>query len=257
MGEAKNLVARGVKEITLLGQNVNSYSGEDQNGGNCNLAHLLFELAKIDGLRRLRYTTSNPKDVDKSIAEAHRDIEILAPFLHLPVQSGSDTILRRMNRKYTGGEYLERVAMLREYCPEIAFSSDFIVGFPEEDDKDFEQTLELAKKVNYAQAYSFKYSPRPGTVAARMENQIPEKIKSERLQILQDLLNEQQFQFNQKFVNRHVNVLFIKDGKHDGQLVGRSEYSQAVSVLVDGAVGDMARVRVTEVASHSLIGVIE
>jgi tRNA-2-methylthio-N6-dimethylallyladenosine synthase len=258
MDEAKNLVARGVKEITLLGQNVNSYNGEDSNGKNHNLAHLLFELARIDGLQRLRYTTSNPKDVDESIAEAHRDIDILAPFLHLPVQSGSDTILRKMNRKYTSAEYLERVAMLREYCPPIAFSSDFIVGFPGETEEDFEQTLELVEKINYAQAYSFKYSPRPGTVAAKMDNQIPEEIKSERLQKLQNLLNNQQFQFNQRFVGQHVNVLFIKNGKHEGQLVGRSEYSQAVSVCVDGrSVGDMASVLITEVAPHSLIGVIE
>jgi tRNA-2-methylthio-N6-dimethylallyladenosine synthase len=258
--EAKNLVSLGVKEITLLGQNVNSYAGENAEGEKCNLAGLLFELAGVDGLRRLRYVTSNPKDVNKSIAEAHRDINILMPFLHLPVQSGSDAILRKMNRKYTRSEYVECVCMLREYCPRIAFSSDFIVGFPGETDADFDQTLKLAGEINYAQAYSFKYSPRPGTAAARMGDQIPENVKSERLAILQDLLNDQQSQFNQKFIDRRVSVLLVKEGKHENQLGGRSEYSQAVSVCIDDgefAVGDIVDVRITEIASHSLIGIIE
>jgi tRNA-2-methylthio-N6-dimethylallyladenosine synthase len=258
VSEAKNLVSSGVKEITLLGQNVNSYRGEDENGKNCNLACLLFELAKIDGLKRLRYTTSNPKDTDKSIAEAHRDIDILMPFVHLPVQSGSDTVLKKMNRRYTRDEYLRCIDMLREHRPNIAFSSDFIVGFPGETDSDFEQTLDLVKKVEYAQAYSFKYSPRPGTVAARMDNQVPEEIKTERLRILQDLLNDRQNRFNQRFVGTCVNVLFVKKGRHESQLTGRSEYSQAVSVRVgDEFIGSTVNVRITEVATHSLTGVIE
>lgn len=258
VNESKNLISLGVKEITLLGQNVNSYNGEGPDGKSCNLSRLLFELANMDGLERLRYTTSHPRDVDLGIAKAHREIEILAPFLHIPVQSGSDNILKRMNRRYSRDEYFERIEMLREYRPDIAFSSDFIVGFPGENDDDFEQTLELAKKVNYAQAYSFKYSPRPGTIAAKMDNQISDDIKSERLQILQNLLNEQQSTFNQGFIGKHVNVLLVKDGKHEKQLVGRSEYSQAVSVCGNNiSVGDMVKVRITAVASHSLVGAAE
>ncbi|MDR2780941.1 MAG: tRNA (N6-isopentenyl adenosine(37)-C2)-methylthiotransferase MiaB [Holosporaceae bacterium] len=258
INETKNLISLGVREITLLGQNVNSYNGEDLGGKSCNLSGLLFRLADIDGLKRLRYTTSNPKDVDCSIAEAHRDIDILMPSLHLPVQSGSDAILRKMNRKYTQGEYLRCIDMLRSYRPDIAFSSDFIVGFPGETDEDFEETLELVKKVNYAQAYSFKYSPRPGTAAAKMNDQISDDVKSERLQILQDLLNDQQSQFNENFIGRCLKVLFVKNGKHENQLVGRSEYSHAVSVSADNvSIGDIASVRITSVASHSLIGTIE
>jgi tRNA-2-methylthio-N6-dimethylallyladenosine synthase len=264
--EAKKMISLGVKEIVLLGQNVNSYrgrweSGKDEGECNkeCNLSNLLFELANINGLKRLRYTTSNPKDVDLNIAKAHKEISILAPSLHLPVQSGSDDILRRMNRKYTHTEYLEKVSMLREYRADIALSSDFIVGFPGENENDFEQTLDLVRKVNYAQAYSFKYSARPGTAAALMENQIPEKIKSERLQILQDLLNQQQSSFNEQFLGKCVNVLFIKKGKHKEQLNGRSEYSQAVSACSNNisSIGDIVKVRITEIASHSLIGVVE
>jgi tRNA-2-methylthio-N6-dimethylallyladenosine synthase len=256
--EANKLISAGVKEITLLGQNVNSYAGKGLDGKKCDLAGLLFELAKIDGLKRLRYTTSHPKNVNESIAEAHGDIEILMPFLHLPVQSGSDDILRRMNRKYTCDEYLRRIDMLRRRRPDIAFSSDFIVGFPGETDDDFRRTLDLIKKVEYAQAYSFKYSPRPNTVAARMDDQVPENIKSERLQILQNLLNEQQLKFNQNSVGRRLNVLFTKSGKHKKQLVGRSEYSQAVSAYVDGvSVGDIVKVKITEAVSHSLLGTVE
>ncbi|MDR0968541.1 MAG: tRNA (N6-isopentenyl adenosine(37)-C2)-methylthiotransferase MiaB [Holosporaceae bacterium] len=258
VAEAKNLVAAGAKEITLLGQNVNSYRGEGLNGGKSNLANLLYELANVAGLKRLRYLTSNPKDVNERIAEAHRDIEILAPFLHLPAQSGSDGILKKMNRKYSNSEYLEKIEMLREHRPDIAFSSDFIVGFPGETDEDFQQTLKLAEKVRYAQAYSFKYSPRPGTPAARMDDQISESVKSERLRILQDLLNNQQTEFNENFVGRSLKVLLVKSGKHKNQLTGRSEYSQAVSVCANNiSIGDIAEVKITENASHSLIGVIE
>jgi tRNA-2-methylthio-N6-dimethylallyladenosine synthase len=258
VAEAKNLVSFGVKEITLLGQNVNSYRAKGLDGNDCGLSRLLYELANVDGLKRLRYTTSNPKDVGKDIAEAHRDIEILAPSLHLPVQSGSDKILRKMNRKYTSEEYFACIDMLRKYRPDIALSSDFIVGFPGETDEDFQQTLKLAQKVGYAQAYSFKYSPRPGTPAAKMDDQIPEDVKSERLKILQNLLNDQQAKFNQSFVGKCVNVLFAKEGKHEKQLVGRSEYSQAVSVYANNmSVGDVAKVKITENAAHSLIGVVE
>jgi tRNA-2-methylthio-N6-dimethylallyladenosine synthase len=258
INEAKNLISLGVKEITLLGQNVNSYSGKSLDGGTCNLAHLLFELANIHGLKRLRYTTSHPKDVDYSIAKAHKEIEILTPFVHLPVQSGSNNVLKKMNRKYTREEYFKCIDMLREHRTDMAFSSDFIVGFPGETDDDFQQTLELIKKVNYAQSYSFKYNPRPNTAAALMDNQISEDVKSERLRILQDLLNDQQSKFNQNSVGHRFQVLFVKSGKHEKQFVGRNEYSQAVSVRANNiSIGDIANVKITETASHSLIGAIE
>lgn len=256
MAEARSLVANGVKEITLLGQNVNSYNGADESGEKCRLSQLLWELSSIDGLKRLRYTTSNPKDVDEDIAKAHRDIEILMPSLHLPVQSGSNKILKKMNRKYSREKYFEVIDMLRSYRPDMAFSSDFIVGFPGETDKDFEDTLDLVKRVKYAQAYSFKYSPRPYTPAAKMENQISEAIKDERLKILQELLNQQQADFNSSFVGKKVEVLLTKEGRHPGQLVGRSQYSHAVTVdnVNDLRVGDIVEVFVKNAVSHSLIG---
>lgn len=256
--EAKRLVSLGVKEIILLGQNVNSFRGKGPDGKIWSLSKLLYAIAEVEGLARLRYVTSNPKDVAKDIAEAHRDIKILAPFLHLPVQSGSDKILQKMNRKYSVKQYLDCINMLQEYRPDMAFSSDFIVGFPGETDKDFEDTLKLAEKVKYAQAYSFKYSPRNKTAAAKMDNQVPEKIKEERLKILQNLLNDQQNKFNENTVGKTVSVLFTKNGKFKNQLVGRSEYSQAVSIC-DKAIhiGDMANVKITELKSHSLQGSIE
>lgn len=255
LAEAKKLIDIGVKEITLLGQNVNSYCGQGNSGEKGSLSELLFAIADLPGLRRLRYTTSNPQDLSEDIAIAHRDIPILVPFLHLPVQSGSDEILRRMNRKYTSARYLEIIAMLREYRPDMAFSSDFIVGFPGETDNDFVQTLNLVKKVNYAQAYSFMYSPRPKTAAARMRDQVNEKIKERRLAILQNLLNAQQNKFNASFIGKELEVLFIKPGRHEGQLVGRSEYSQAVTINDQNTkIGDMKKVRVTDVVSHSIIG---
>ena len=256
MTEARSLVANGVKEITLLGQNVNSYNGVDESGENRRLSQLLGELSSIDGLKRLRYTTSNPKDVDEDIAKAHRDIKILMPSLHLPVQSGSDDVLKKMNRKYSRGKYFEVIDMLRSYRPDMAFSSDFIVGFPGETDKDFENTLDLVKRVNYAQAYSFKYSPRPHTPAAKMENQVPEDVKDKRLQILQELLNQQQGDFNSSFVGKKVEVLITKEGRHPGQLVGRSQYSHAVTIdnACDLYVGDIVEVYVKSAVSHSLIG---
>ena len=258
VAEAKKLIAAGVKEIILLGQNVNSYKGIDENGQSRNLSNLLFTLAELDGLKRLRYTTSHPKDINESIGKAHRDIDILMPFLHLPVQSGSDAILKKMNRKYTAAKYFECIDMLREYRPDIAFSSDFIVGFPGETDEDFQQTLQLVERVKYSQAYSFKYSPRPNTVAAKMDNQIDERVKAERLSILQDLLNKQQTEFNENCVGKYLHVLLEKPGKHENQLVGRSEYSQAVSVCANNInIGDIVRVKITEAVSHSLLGTTE
>lgn len=257
--EAKRLVDLGVKEITLLGQNVNSYQGEGPDGKIWRLSRLLYAMAEINGLARLRYITSNPKDVAQDIAEAHRDIDILIPFLHLPIQSGSDSILKKMNRKYSVDDYLRCIDMLREYREDMAFSSDFIVGFPGETDRDFEETLKVAEKVRYAQAYSFKYSPREHTAAAKItDNLVPEKVKTERLKVLQDMLNEHQNEFNRNTIGKTVSVLFTKDGKFKNQLVGRSEYSQAVSVC-DKAIqiGDICSVKITELKSHSLLGLIE
>lgn len=256
--EAKKMVSLGVKEITLLGQNVNSYHGEGTNGKTWSLSRLLYAMAEIDGLARLRYVTSNPKDIAEDIAKAHRDIDILMPFLHLPVQSGSDKILKKMNRKYTTDRYLYCIDVLRKYRPDMAFSSDFIVGFPGESDQDFEYTLRLAEKVRFAQAYSFRYSPRSGTAAAKMDNQIPEKVKAERLKILQNMLNDHQNEFNKNTVGKTANVLFTKRGKFKNQLVGRTEYSQAVSVCDKSInIGDIACVEVTGMKSHSLVGLVK
>ncbi len=257
VSEAKSFVSKGVKEITLLGQNVNSYNGLKDSGENCNLAQLLWELSSIQGLERLMYMTSNPKDVNEDIAIAHRDIKILMPYLHLPVQSGSNEILRKMNRKYDRERYFEVIDMLRSYRPDMAFSSDFIVGFPGETDKDFEDTLDLVRRVNYAQAYSFKYSPRPNTPAAKMKNQIDEEVKSARLASLQNLLNQQQAEFNASFAGKEVEVLLTKEGRYSGQLAGRSEYFQAVTVKeAEGMnIGDIVKVNITEIGTHSLIGV--
>jgi tRNA-2-methylthio-N6-dimethylallyladenosine synthase len=255
--EARRLTFAGVKEITLVGQNVNAYNGDEGNNEKCDFSHLLFELSKTEGLKRLRYTTSHPKYINSNIALAHREIEILAPHLHLPVQSGSNDILKQMNRRYTRDEYLRAIDLLRESRQDMAFSSDFIVGFPGETDRDFEQTLELVREVRYTQAYSFKYSPRPGTIAAKMENQVPEEVKSERLQILQELLDDQQTQFNSGFVHRRLSVLFTKNGHHENQLTGRSEYSQAVSIYDKTiSIGDIVDVQIIEVATHSLIGML-
>lgn len=256
--EAKGLISAGVKEITLLGQNVNSYNGEGPDGREWTLAKLLFKLAELEGLARIRYVTSNPKDINADIARSHKEIDILMPFLHLPVQSGSDKILKKMNRKYSIDDYLRCIDMLRNNRPDIAFSSDFIVGFPGETDEDFENTLKLAGKVRFAQAYSFKYSPRPNTAAAKMEGQISDKIKSERLKILQNLLNDHQNQFNENSIGKYLSVLITKKGRYKNQFVGRSEYSQAVSICDnDIKIGDVVQVKITELKTHSLMGVIQ
>lgn len=258
LNEAKKIISLGVKEITLLGQNVNSYRGNGIDGKTWTLSRLLLAMAELPELKRLRYLTSNPKDIKKDIAEAHKQIEILAPFLHLPVQSGSDRILKKMNRKYTSDEYLKCIDMLQEYRPDIAFSSDFIVGFPGETDEDFKSTLKLAEKVKFAQAYSFKYSPREKTPAAKMNDQVNDDIKSERLATLQNLLNKHQIEFNERSIGKRMNALFIKNGRYKNQLIGRTEYSQAVSVCGNGInIGDFIQVKITEMKSHSLVGIIE
>lgn len=257
LDEAKRLVAFGVKEIILLGQNVNSYKSE-KNGKLFSLADIICALADIDGLYRIRYTTSHPKDVSDDIISAHKEIAKLAPFLHLPVQSGSDEILFRMNRKYTSDEYMNCIEKIRSARPDIAISSDFIVGFPGESESDFEATLKLVRDVKFSQAYSFKYSKRPNTPGASMQDQIPDAVKSARLEVLQKLLDNSQQEFNKMTVDKFVQVLITKSGKHDGELSGRSEYSQAVAIKntqdKDILIGDMVNVKITDTSSHGLIG---
>ena len=229
--EARHLAKMGTREITLLGQNVNAYHGAPLMGDkDWNLARLIREVADIDGIERIRYLTSHPSDMDQELIDAHRDVPQLMPYLHLPVQAGSNRVLEAMNRKHTRESYLEILERLRVARPDIALSSDFIVGFPGESDKDFEQTLDLVKQVRYAQAYSFMYSIRPGTPAGLMELQIPEEVKSERLQQLQAVLNEHQFDFNKASVGKNMRLLIERKGRHENQLSGRSPYMQSVTL---------------------------
>ncbi len=253
--EAKKLIETGTLEINLLGQNVNSYHGKDQNGKEQNLAYLLNKMAELDGLKRLRYTTSYPADVDDDLIQCHKNIDILMPYLHLPVQSGSNKILKLMNRRHTAETYLEVVSKLKEANPKLEMSSDFIVGFPEETDEDFEQTLKLVDKVSYIQAFSFKYSKRPGTPAAVMENQVPEKIKKERLNILQNKLFALQNAFNQKCVGQTFEVLFEQKGRHKGQFIGRTPYMQNVHASADEKMmGKIQKVKILSATANSLEG---
>ena len=257
--EALGLISNGAQEITLLGQNVSAFHGEDENGNTRGLGWLIKKLTRIDGLKRLRYVTSHPKDmIDDELFDAHREEEKLMPFLHLPVQSGSDAILKSMNRRHTRDLYFEVIDKFRKYRPNIAFSSDFIVGYPGETDKDFNDTLELVRHVKYAQCYSFKYSPRPGTPASIIEDQVPEEVKTERLAILQQLLREQQLEFNQQFVGKEVDVLFDKIGKYENQIIGKSPHLQ--SVVVDGSdnlIGSIKKVKITQAGASSILGSIE
>jgi len=252
--EARSLVERGVREITLLGQNVNAYHGEGAGGKEYSLAGLIWELDKIDGLERIRFTTSHPNDMRDDLIEAHSSCAKLMPYLHLPVQSGSDRILKRMNRSHTAQSYIELIAKIRRARPDILLSGDFIVGFPEETDEDFEATLDLIRTVNYGQAYSFKYSTRPGTPAAERD-QLPEPVKTERLHRLQELLSTQQRTVQDSMVGRDVSVLFEKPGRFDGQLVGKSQYLHAVHVAASTeSIGQVRAVRITQSSSNSLSG---
>ena len=256
--EAKKLVAEDSVEINLLGQNVNSYHGEDKNGKERNLAYLLRRLNEIEGLERLRYTTSYPADVDDDLIACHRDLKKLMPYLHLPVQSGSDKILKAMNRRHTRGQYLEVVEKLKEANPELGFSSDFIVGFPGETDEDFEQTLDLVRKVGFIQAFSFKYSRRAGTPAALMPNQVEEKIKKERLSILQDLLFSYQLKFNKESVGKIMPVLFDIKGRHKGELIGRTPWMQNVHAeLGKEYCNKIVNIKMIDATVNSLSGVKE
>ena len=251
--EARDLVERGVREITLLGQNVNAYHGAGE-GGDWSLAKLIWALDGIDGLERIRFTTSHPNDMTDDLIEAHGTCAKLMPYLHLPVQSGSDKILKRMNRSHTAEDYLRVIARIREARPDILLSGDFIVGFPEEDDQDFEDTMSLIREVNYGQAYSFKYSTRPGTPAAERAL-VDDTVATDRLHQLQALLTEQQRAVQQSMVGKEVGVLFEKKGRLDGQMVGKSDYLHAVHVAApDGKVGELKRVRIVESSTNSLAG---
>ena len=254
LAEARRLVAGGAAEITLLGQNVNAYHGLGPDRRAWGLGRLIRELATIDGLERLRYTTSHPRDMDDDLIAAHGDVPRLMPHLHLPVQSGSDRVLAAMNRRHGAADYRRLVARLRAARPDIALSSDFIVGFPGERERDFEDTLELVREVRFASAFSFRYSPRPGTPAAAAE-QVDETVKSARLARLQALLREQQEAFNRATVGRVVPVLFEAPGRGAGQLTGRSPWMQAVHATAPkGLVGGIAPVRVTRALANSLSG---
>ena len=254
VAEARQLADAGVREVTLLGQNVNAWHGEGPDGREWGLGRLLHELAKIDGLDRLRYTTSHPRDMDDALIAAHRDLACLMPYLHLPVQAGSDRVLKAMNRKHTSDEYRRLVDRIREARPDIALSGDFIVGFPGETDADFEDTMRLIADVGYAQAYSFKYSPRPGTPGADLDNQVAEDVKTERLHRLQALLDEQQAAFMKGLEQKTLSVLLEKPGREPGQLVGRSPWLQPVVCDENvGKIGDIVDVRITRVSANSLI----
>ncbi len=257
MAEARRLAGFGVRELTLLGQNVNAYSGEGPDGKAWSLARLLKALAEISGLDRLRYTTSHPVDMSADLIAAHRDISQLMPYLHLPFQAGADRILSAMNRRHTAAEYLDIVAQIRDARPDMALSTDIIVGFPGETDAEFEATLDIVKSVNFAQAYSFKYSPRPGTPAAAMESQVPDPLKAERLAVLQALLSGQQLAFNEAQIGRVLPVLLEKKGRKDGQLAGRSPYLQPVHVqCVEARIGEIVSMRISGASANSLTGVI-
>ncbi|MGP9788363.1 tRNA (N6-isopentenyl adenosine(37)-C2)-methylthiotransferase MiaB [Roseinatronobacter sp. NSM] len=255
LAEARDLVDRGVREITLLGQNVNAYHGAGA-GGAWTLARLIRELARMDGLARIRFTTSHPNDMDDDLIAAHGDEPKLMPYLHLPVQSGSDRILKAMNRKHTAESYVRLIERLRHARPDLLLSGDFIVGFPGETDQDFEDTLTLVRQVGYGQAYSFKYSARPGTPAAERAC-VPDDVASDRLQRLQALLLEQQRATQNSMIGRDVNVLFEKPGRDAGQMTGKSDYLHAVHVT-DPRIekGQIARVRITRSEANSLGGVL-
>ena len=249
--EARALAEQGVREVTLLGQNVNAYAGD---GG---LAALIRRLAKIPGLDRIRYTTSHPRDMDEALIAAHAGVPELMPYLHLPVQAGSDRVLKAMNRAHTAESYLRLIQRVRAARPDIAISGDFIVGFPGEREADFEATLSLVREVGYASAFSFKYSRRPGTPAAAMPGQVADAVKAERLSRLQALLDDQQRAFNAAQAGRTLPVLFEKKGRHAGQLIGRSPYLQAVHATApDRLLGQIVPVRIEDASRNSLAGAI-
>jgi tRNA-2-methylthio-N6-dimethylallyladenosine synthase len=251
MDEARSLVDGGAREIVLLGQNVNAWRDEGRG-----LEDLIRALDRLPGLERIRYTTSHPTDMTEGLIRAHAEVESLMPYLHLPVQSGSDRVLKAMNRSHTAESYLRILERVRSARPDIAISGDFIVGFPGETDADFEATLQIVGAVNYAQAYSFKYSPRPGTPAARMEGQVPAEMMDERLQRLQALLNAQQLAFNRATVGRRTAVLLEREGKRPGQKVGKSPWLQSVHVETEVGIGEVIEVEIVSAGPNSLAAVM-
>jgi tRNA-2-methylthio-N6-dimethylallyladenosine synthase len=255
--EVERLADAGVREVTLIGQNVNAYHGAGPGGRPWSLARLLESLTRLRGIERLRYTTSHPLDMADDLIAAHRDLPALMPQLHLPVQSGSDRILAAMNRRHTRAEYLDVISRLLESRPDMALTSDFIVGFPDETEDDFAATRSLVEEIGYSGAFSFKYSPRPGTRGAEMTGQVDEAVKSDRLRRLQHAIDQQQTAFNRSCVGRTFDVLFERTGRHPGQIVGRSPYLQPVQVEAPSSlIGEIASVTITEVASNSLFGAL-
>jgi tRNA-2-methylthio-N6-dimethylallyladenosine synthase len=252
--EAHRLVDGGPREITLLGQNVNAWTGTDAKGRVVGLDGLIRELAEMSGLARIRYTTSHPNDMTMALIEAHATIPKLMPFLHLPVQSGSDRVLKAMNRSHSVESYLRILEQVRAVRPDIAVSGDFIVGFPGESDAEFDETVRLVEAVGYAQCFSFKYSPRPGTPAATMDSQIAPVVMDERLQRLQAALNRTQLAFNQASVGRVCDVLVERRGKLPGQWLGKSPWLQSVHFFDDATIGDLVRVELVEAGANSLAG---
>lgn len=254
VNEAAKLAQAGVRELTLLGQNVNGWHGQGEDGREWGLGELLYRLAEVPGIARLRYTTSHPRDMDDTLINAHRDLDILMPYLHLPVQAGSDRILKAMNRKHKADDYIRLIERIRAARPDMALSGDFIVGFPGETDEDFEDTLRLVREVGYAQAYSFKYSPRPGTPGADLPDHVEEAVKDARLQRLQALLSEQQYAFQDSLVGQEMDVLIEKPGRFEGQMIGRSPW--LIPVIIDnnpGEAGEVIRVRVNSTGTNSLV----
>jgi tRNA-2-methylthio-N6-dimethylallyladenosine synthase len=255
LDEAHRLAEAGVRELTLIGQNVNAYHGEGPDGAIWSLGRLLRRLAEVPGIARLRYTTSHPRDMDDELISAHGDLPALMPYLHLPVQSGSDRILDAMNRKHTGDEYRRLIERIRRVQPDLALSSDFIVGFPGETDADFDDTMRLVADIGFTSSFSFKYSPRPGTPAAEMDAQVPEAVKAERLARLQNLLETQRQAFNRGTVGQTLDVLLEKPGRHPGQIAGKSPYLQPVQFESDAhRIGEIVTVRIVRAGSNSLFG---
>jgi tRNA-2-methylthio-N6-dimethylallyladenosine synthase len=257
VAEVKQLAVSGVREITLLGQNVNAYHGEGPDERPWSLARLLGHIAHLPGIDRLRYTTSHPRDMDGDLIAAHRDLPQLMPQLHLPVQSGSDRVLAAMNRRHTRADYIQIVDRLRDARPDLALTSDFIVGFPGETEEDFAATLGLIGEIGFYGAFSFKYSSRPGTPGAEMKEQVEESTKSNRLARLQAAIDQNQTAFNRRFLGRTLDVLLERPGRHPGQLVGRSPYLQPVQVAAPTSlIGEIAAVTITEISSNSLFGAL-
>ncbi len=252
--EARKLIEAGAREITLLGQNVNAWAGEDTKGHKVGLAGLIRSLATLDGLERIRYTTSHPNDMEDDLIAAHGEVDKLMPYLHLPVQSGNDRVLKAMNRSHTAESYLKLLERFREARPDIALSGDFIVGFPGETEAEFEDTLSLVDEVHYSQAFSFKYSPRPGTPAATMGGQIAKEVMDDRLQRLQARLNRDQLAFNEASVGKTCKVLVERKGKHAGQWLGKSPWLTSVWFEGEAEIGDLVEVELAEAGPNSIRG---